>query len=56
MSRQYGVSEGSLRVRVNRIRVGFKALVHAVLADTVSNKADLESERQALLGSLLRTT
>lgn len=55
LERQYGVSVGALRVRVNRLRKRFKELINAVLADTVSSAADLESERQALHGGLLRS-
>lgn len=52
---RHEISEGALRVRVNRLRNRFKELLNSVLADTVSSAADLESERQALLGGLLKS-
>lgn len=55
LSRRHGVSEGALRVRVNRLRGRFAELLNAVLADTVGSAADLEMEREALLAGLLRT-
>jgi RNA polymerase sigma factor (sigma-70 family) len=55
LAARHGLSEATLRVRVNRFRGRFKELLNAVLADTVSSAADLENERQALLGGLLRS-
>jgi RNA polymerase sigma factor (sigma-70 family) len=55
LAKLHAVSEGALRVRINRLRGRFKELLNSVLADTVSSAADLESERQALLAGLLRS-
>ena len=55
LEKRFGVSTGALRVRVNRMRQRYKELLNSVLADTVSSAADLESERQALLGGLIRS-
>lgn len=54
LAQQFGMSEGSLRVRVNRLRGRFGDLLNSLLADTVSNPRDLEEERQALLAGFLR--
>jgi DNA-directed RNA polymerase specialized sigma24 family protein len=55
LEKRYGVSAATLRVRVNRLRERFREILNSVLADTVSDAADLESERKALLGGLLRS-
>lgn len=55
LSAKYGVAEGTLRVRIVRLRERFKELLNSVLSDTVGNVADLESERQALLGGMLKS-
>ena len=55
LSAKYGVAEGTLRVRVVRMRDRFKELLNSVLSDTVGNISDLESERKALLGGMLKS-
>lgn len=55
LEKRYGISAATLRVRVNRLRDRFKEVINSVLSDTVANAADLESERQALLGGLMRS-
>lgn len=55
LSDRYHLSEATIRVRVNRFRARFRELLNAVLADTVGSAADLESERQALLGGMLKS-
>ena len=52
---RFGVKSETLRVRVTRLRKRFGELINSVLADTVANAADLESERQALLGGMIRS-
>lgn len=55
LEKRYGISASTLRVRVNRLRDRFKEVINSVLADTVANAADLESERQALLAGVMRS-
>lgn len=55
LSGRYQISEATIRVRVNRFRGRFRELLNAVLADTVGSAADLESERQSLLGGMLKS-
>ena len=55
LTAKYGVSDGALRVRVNRLRSRFKDLLNLVLADTVKSASDLEAEREALLGGIMKS-
>jgi hypothetical protein len=55
LKKRYGVTFGTLRLRVSDLRNRFKEVRNAVLADTVSSAADLESERQSLVGGILRS-
>ena len=55
LAEKYGVAEGALRVRVARMRERFGEFLNSVLSDTVGNVSDLESERMALLGGMLKS-
>ncbi len=44
-----GVSEGSLRVAVHRLRKEFKATLHDAIAETVERDTDVDDELRYLL-------
>ncbi len=51
---QLGMSEGAVKVAIHRLRLRYRALLRAAIAETVSNEADLDDEMQYLIAVLRR--
>jgi hypothetical protein len=52
LGEQLGKTEGNARVLVHRLRDRFRKLIRAVIADTVSDAAQVELELQHLQAAL----
>ncbi len=51
---QLGISTGAVKVAVHRLRLCYRELLRAAIAETVSNEADLEDEMRYLVEVLRR--
>jgi RNA polymerase sigma-70 factor (ECF subfamily) len=49
-----GMSEGAVKVALHRLRRRYGELLRAVIAETVSNEADLDEETRYLVAVLRR--
>jgi RNA polymerase sigma factor (sigma-70 family) len=49
---QLGMTEGAVKVAVHRLRQRYRALLRAVIAETVSSEADLDDEMRYLVAVL----
>jgi RNA polymerase sigma-70 factor (ECF subfamily) len=49
---QLGMSEGAVKVAVHRIRRRYRRILHATVADTVSDQSQVDDELQHLVDSL----
>ena len=47
-----GLSEGAVRVATHRLRVRYRELVRAEIADTVANETEVDAELQHLFAAL----